>query len=773
MNKKILTFALIFAIGISYSAFALQINVDYARQYTKSSGSILDDTNTFTSSVDVANTISDDMTSTYTRIRNETDDKEVLEVSFYDLNLNDSSYKIKYFVKGAYGDDLRIYAVNNGVVDTSTYFERDDMRSNQWYEDDITDVLKKAVQYNPSNATIRFVVIGDWETTKISEVYLVREIEDISDLQILPMGVSTTNLNQIVENRWRIYANQFFDITNATCGIYDTNNTLISSNVQIQIENRGKDSSLLATWNSDGNVFEDGKSYKVVCSIQIDGKRTIHGVEQYVYITKEKTIFDKIVEILNHVLGIEQNVNATLNLSEEINTTTHLIRQDIMNLNATNNQTFENLTAQISDLKTTMQQEHVDIIANITDTKQNLTNLITNYHNEENDELSNITNTLIAMNQTITDNQADLKNYINETYEYIISFRQENTQYHNDLINLINSLNATNEQRKIEILNFVSSMNDNLTSDLTDIQQQITDLHNYIDTRITETEDLINAVNQSLTQKLDLINSIVQDNGNKIDRNYNAMVVVNNTINSINDDIQILKQNTQDILANQQTILNNLNSIQQQITDLETNMNNKFSQVFEQLNNQTQTILGVNASIQQHLVTIETNQQTHDTSEQQRFAETQQLINSSKGNIISELQQHENDLQAKYNNLMDKLNDLETKINEINATLDVQNMNLTMILNYTYDEYLHNHPELAPLTTQTSVVNNNGVVTFTTEVTDINHDLVNDAICLMNITQGSNIIGSNVEMNNIGDGTYKYTTTLGAGSYEYNVACHR
>ena len=212
----------------------------------------------------------------------------------------------------------------------------------------------------------------------------------------------------------------------------------------------------------------------------------------------------------------------------------------------------------------------------------NINNNIINLLNQIINISTNNSNDLSYINKTLSNDIINLLNYINQT-----------TTNTSNLLNIINNKITTNQNYLLNILNN-QSMNYNK---LIELQNNITNNYN----ELKNIENMIINTNSSIISK--------------VNKNYNLLLLMNNTINQIlgeiinnveshlnnissnlsiiNNDLQIIINNTDEVEGNQQiiiSILQNINSSINKINNTIINVNNNLESMNLTINNKLNNI---------------------------------------------------------------------------------------------------------------------------------------------------------------------------------------
>jgi hypothetical protein len=189
--------------------------------------------------------------------------------------------------------------------------------SKQWYQFDVTSAVTKSFN---ELGYVKFRLAGGATLKQMDEIFLIAPpgsttagavIE--SYFQVVPQGVSQTDSDQYVENEWKILdlsPTLNSTLSGASCALYDLNGTLMNISVSANISSLSTDNTLTARWTANTTLgVQEGKNYEVRCQFTVLGVN-ITGLEQYVYVSRQSSIWSAIQGFITYVaqiIGLARN----------------------------------------------------------------------------------------------------------------------------------------------------------------------------------------------------------------------------------------------------------------------------------------------------------------------------------------------------------------------------------------------------------------------------------------------------------------------------------
>ena len=387
------------------------------------------------------------------------------------------------------------------------------------------------------------------------------------------------------------------------------------------------------------------------------------GIMQSILDYLTNTIYPYLTNIWNKLLGIETQLNTTINITTNINTTTNLIKNDtstiITDLQGINNSmiqgfaekdahiqnAYDNMTSQISNLSQNVSNNFNTtwgMIQALNTSQMGNNTLILSY-------LANITTTL--------NNTQNLINNVNSSLYQQILNTSNNTQ------NLINNLNISNQARFDQLDNFLQ----NLTI-------QISNNHNLTQANLTDLANLLLGVNLSLTTDISNLNLSLQNTRTdilaEINQSYQYMIAMNQTINSNLLLINSSLSNAIQIFRNE--VQNNFSNMFSTLTMISGDLNGTKAELQSGMNNLSLQLTNTNQSIQLKLDAL-------NISMQEGFAEKDAHIQSAYDNITSQI----NNLSLVWDgNFSDILNRIDNLSIQIDNNQNITQSNISAINTY-------------------------------------------------------------------------------------------
>jgi hypothetical protein len=278
----------------------------------------------------------------------------------------------------------------------------------------------------------------------------------------------------------------------------------------------------------------------------------------------ENTIYPYLQTMWNKLLGIEGQLNTTINITNqslvldtEINTTTHTIDQKLDALNTTMldkftekdahiQSAYDNMTSQVTNLSNNVTQNFnqtwemilalnlsqgqdnsviLSYLANITTAINNTQTQIANVNQSLNEQILNTTNStqnLILAVNTSTQNRFD------EIQEYL-----------DNLTLLINTNHNITQENISVLMQMLLDVNSSIASDIDNLNTSLQETRTEILTEINQTYNYLVSVNQSISNQInqtgDTIIDILEDMNDTTNEIIDILEDMNNTIININE----------------------------------------------------------------------------------------------------------------------------------------------------------------------------------------------------------------------------------------------
>jgi len=184
-------------------------------------------------------------------------------------------------------------------------------------------------------------------------------------LQFHPQGVWMAEVEEWIENEWSFHATEDVTIDDMACIVELINGT----NIQVipipytetidSVNNK-----ITVKWYADNNEILEGYNYGVTCDINVTvggTHTTLTGIEQYVYINRQKTFWAKFMEMWDKILGIEIAVEETYNKTIQIENNTLEIKTDTEYIISQ----LDNLTVSIDLSNTSIELDNTEVLDEI------------------------------------------------------------------------------------------------------------------------------------------------------------------------------------------------------------------------------------------------------------------------------------------------------------------------------------------------------------------------------------------------------------------------
>jgi len=182
-----------------------------------------------------------------------------------------------------------------------------------WVEGDIDAVVRESAYRFDNRIKLRVILVdlGGADSVTVTEAYLKRPFKS-ADFSIVPGGVSETEINHVVRNTWAIVSSSAIPaITDASCDLHKMpyiNESISDINISQfnpQYEVGAGNEYFSITWFANGSVpeMEEGFNYEIFCSGYL-GTVYMDGFSQFVYVNREKSLWESIADIVAYLLQI-------------------------------------------------------------------------------------------------------------------------------------------------------------------------------------------------------------------------------------------------------------------------------------------------------------------------------------------------------------------------------------------------------------------------------------------------------------------------------------
>lgn len=282
---------------------------------------------------------------------------------------------------------------------------------------------------------------------------------------------------------------------------------------------------------------------------------TIYPIVNNTYTYLTNTIYPYLQQIWNKLLGIETQLNTTINITNstlnivtDINSTTALIKNDT-----------STIITKITDLNISMQAGFAEKDAHIQDAYNNMTSQVQNLSVDITQNFNTTWVMIESLNTSQMGNNSLILSYLQNITLAINTTQTQLSDVNQSLSSQIaNASNTTNTL--ITNLNISDQARfDQLQSYLVNLTIQISNNQNMTQANFTQLQNLLLSVNLSLTTDITNLNTSLYDVRNdllvQINQSYQYMVAMNNSILN-----QLLNLSLQ-LNSTQTEIINNLNSL--------------------------------------------------------------------------------------------------------------------------------------------------------------------------------------------------------------------
>lgn len=268
----------------------------------------------------------------------------------YDIDgLTDGNYTLRVYFKSD-ESTMIIYAyTNETAINTSINKTATNDEANHWQNYDITDLVKYSFN-KQGRVGLRIAKVSS--DSVIGETYLRQPITEAT-VDFLAQGVEISTIERWTENSWKIIADVNLEIEGINCIVerIDENHThVMPVPADTFFDN---DNQLFGmTWYTNESQINESFSYRTNCDVTIEGI-TFTDIYQYVYITREKSMWEAFGQLWQYITGfmtnilisIEGTANETLNITKEINKTTKQTNETTHQINETTTETQNTIQA--------------------------------------------------------------------------------------------------------------------------------------------------------------------------------------------------------------------------------------------------------------------------------------------------------------------------------------------------------------------------------------------------------------------------------------------
>lgn len=288
--------------------------------------------------------------------------------------------------------------------------------------------------------------------------------------------------------------------------------------------------------------------------LNITGELTIHkSLLNQILTYLNTTIYPYLQQMWNKLLGIETQLNTTINITNrslvldtEINQTTHGINTKLDAINQSMMQGFAEKDAHIQSAYDNLTQQISNFSANITNNFNYTWSLIQSLNTSQSNAeiLSYLVNLTLALNNT----QTQIANVNQSIIDNMNSINQSLTNQINISTNitttLITELNISNQARFDQLQSLIENLSIQVSNNQNITQSNITDLQNLIlSLNLTLSTDISN-LNTTLQQDFVQLNITLAEMKSEISNTENMTIIINQSVAYI---IQYLNISTADL----------------------------------------------------------------------------------------------------------------------------------------------------------------------------------------------------------------------------------
>jgi len=397
--------------------------------------------------------------------------------------------------------------------------------------------------------------------------------------------------------------------------------------------------------------------------LNISAELNIHkGLIQDIIDFLNNTIYPYLQQMWNKLLGLETQLNTTINITTNINNTANLIKNDTTTIINKINDLNVSMTAGFAEKDAHIQNAYDNMSSQVNNLSQNMTSsfnytwsliqLINQSASNNSEILSYLANITITLNNT----QTQLANVNQSLTEQIIN-STNNTNI------LINNLNISSQSRFDQLQSYL----DNLTI-------QISQNHNITQSNITDLQNLMLAVNLSLTTDISNLNvslyDVRTDLLTEINQSYQYMIAMNLTIT--NELALINTSLSSAIQTFRSEVQSNFSNMFSTLAGISNDLNGTKADLLSKLTNLSIQIENTNQSIQFKLDAL-------NISMQSGFAEKDAHIQSAYDNITSQINNLSNTWSGNFSQVLDRLDNLST---QVSSNHNITQGNLSAINSY-------------------------------------------------------------------------------------------
>jgi len=404
------------------------------------------------------------------------------------------------------------------------------------------------------------------------------------------------------------------------------------------------------------------QTYTLLQQVMTLANSTIYPLVNNTYSYLTNTIYPYLQQIWNKLLGIETQLNTTINLTNqslildtEINQTTHKIDTDLQAVNNSMIAGFAEKDAHIQSAYNNMTSQVNNLSLNVSNNFNytwSLIQLINQSASNNSEILSYLANITLAISTT----QTQLANVNQSLFSQIA-----NTS--NTTNTLINNLNISNQARFDQLQSYL----DNLTI-------QVSNNQNITQANITTLQNLMLSVNSSLTTDISNLNvSLYNVRGDlliQLNQTYNYLVAMN--LSLTNDLLLINTSLSGAIQTFRNEVQSNFSTMFTTLAGISSDLNGTKAELLSGINNLSTQLTATNLSIQTKLDAL-------NISMQAGFAEKDAHIQSAYDNITSQINNLSLIWSGNFSEVINRLDNLST---QVSSNHNITQSNLSAINTY-------------------------------------------------------------------------------------------
>jgi len=227
-------------------------------------------------------------------------------------------------------------------LNVSACFSVNDGDGGQWHEFTIpSSIVERGVSRFDGAVILRFMQTSG-SAADVAEAYLKRPFK-LSDISIVPQGVSEAESGTRIENTWNIISPSGVPpLTNVSCevqrltNITDAGHELMNiSLLNVEYDLASDNSYIKVYWdvNESAGIVE-GFNYELECSGYI-GELYLNKFSQFVYVNRAKSLWENIADFISYflqIIGLLEDNQALINESIIIGNETRDIANQTLNI---------------------------------------------------------------------------------------------------------------------------------------------------------------------------------------------------------------------------------------------------------------------------------------------------------------------------------------------------------------------------------------------------------------------------------------------------------